>query len=374
MTRPKGTPNKHPRPSKPKPVKQPRPITPKKPRTYGPNPIPGPNGNKLKQAQYFRFAKNDIAIYHYRASFISVPKLRSLLNRPSHGFVCALRSDDPFCKKSVPAGDEIPPGCLEVGYLADVFQLGGSALGFRTGDNVVEWLCFDRDIKASILDNLDIDTPTATAKGEMLFEHVADIGRSPTTSKCSRRLVWTEHRDWYDALERAGRIPMRVGVRWTGFGERLREDHLRKWVAAGGMLDAEGEVVRGGTVSADGGFVRDGALSIEAEVARGQQDQEVGGTLVTEAEALRDDRAETITQAHPRDTDSPETIGRHTPVFRDEPANQHFVSPQSSRSKNSRSSSTSVLSDRSTNMRQKLPLSATPKKSQRELLLEGKYV
>ncbi|KAI4907176.1 hypothetical protein J4E90_009678 [Alternaria incomplexa] len=372
MTRPKGTPNKHPRPSKPKLVKQTRPITPKKPRVYGPKPIPGPNGNKLKQAQYFRFAKNDVVIYHYRASFISVPKLRSLLNRPAHGFVCALRSDDPFGKKPVPAGDEIPPGCLEVGYLADVFQLGGSALGFRTGDNVVEWLCFDRDIKAGILDNLDIDTPTAT--GGMLFEHVADIGRSPTTSKCSRRLVWTEHRDWYDALERAGRIPMRVGVRWTGFGERLREDHLRKWVAAGGMLDAEGEVVRGGMVSADGGFLRDGALSIEAEVARGQQDQEVGGTLVTEAEALRDDRAETITQAHPRDTDSPETIGRRTPVFRDEPANQHFVSPQSSRSKNSRSSSTSVLSDRSTNMRQKLPLSATPKKSQRELLLEGKYV
>ncbi|KAI4646434.1 uncharacterized protein J4E79_010496 [Alternaria viburni] len=360
MTRPKGTPNKHPRPSKPKPVKQPRPITPKKPRSYGPKPIPGPNGNKLKQAQYFRFAKYDVAIYHYRASFISVPKLRSLLNRPSHGFVCALRSDDPFRKKPVPAGDEVPSGCLEVGYLADVFQLGGSALGFRTGDNVVEWLCFDRDVRASILDNLDIDTPTAT--GGMLFEHVADIGRSPTTSKCSRRLVWTEHRDWYDALERAGRIPMRVGVRWTGFGERLREDHLRKWVEAGGTLDAEGEVVR------------DRMLTAEAEVVRYQQDREVGGTLVTEAEALPDDRAETITQAHQRDTNSPETIGRRTPVFRDEPASQHFASPQSSKSNKSRSSGTSVLSDRSTNMRQKESLPLLPEKSKQELLLEGKYV
>ncbi|KAI4625441.1 hypothetical protein J4E80_002572 [Alternaria sp. BMP 0032] len=370
MTRPKGTPNKHPRPSKPKPVKQPRPITPKKPRSYGPKPIPGPNGNKLKQAQYFRFAKNDVAIYHYRASFISVAKLRSLLNRPSHGFVCALRSDDPFHKKPVPAGDEIPPGCLEVGYLADVFQLGGSALGFRTGDNVVEWLCFDRGIKANILDNLDIDTPMA----KMLFEHVADIGRSPTTSKCSRRLVWTEHRDWFDALERAGRIPMRVGVRWTGFGERLREEHLRKWVEAGGTLDAEGEIVREGPLTTEAEVVRDETLTTEAEVVRDQQDREVGGTLVTEAEALRDDRAETITQAHQRDTNSPQTIGRRTPVFRDEPASQHFASPQSSKSNKSRSSGTSVLSDRSTNMRQKLPLSATPKKSKQELLLEGKYV
>ncbi|KAI4702014.1 hypothetical protein J4E81_002375 [Alternaria sp. BMP 2799] len=351
MTRPKGTPNKHPRPSKPKPVKQPRPITPKKPRTYGPKPIPGPNGNKLKQAQYFRFAKNDVAIYHYHASFISVTKLRSLLNRPSHGFVCALRSDDPFCKKFVPAGDEIPPGCLEVGYLADVFQLGGSALGFRTGDNVVEWLCFDRDIKASILDNLDIDTPTA----KMLFEHVADIGRSPTTSKCSRRLVWTEHRDWFDALERAGRIPMRVGVRWTGFGERLREEHLRKWVAAGGTLDAEGEVVREGTLTA------------EAEVMRDE-------TLTTEADVVRDDRAETITQTRQRDTDSPQMIGWRTPVFRDEPVGQHFASPQSSKSNKSRSSGTSILSDRSTNMRQKDSLPLMPKKSKQELLLEGKYI
>ncbi|KAI4679943.1 uncharacterized protein J4E88_005833 [Alternaria novae-zelandiae] len=372
MTRPKGTPNKHPRLSKPKPVKQPRPITPKKPRTYGPKPIPGPNGNKLKQAQYFRFAKNDIAIYHYHASFISVPKLRSLLNRPTHGFVCALRSDDPFCKKPVPAGDEIPPGCLEVGYLVDVFQLGGSALGFRTGDNVVEWLCFDRDIKASILDNLDIDAPTAT--GGMLFEHVADIGRSPTTSKCSRRLVWTEHRDWYDALERAGRIPMRVGVRWTGFGERLREEHLRKWVEAGGTLDAEGEVVRNGMLSAAGEVVRDEALSTEAEVRRDQQDQEDGGIMVTEADVARDDRAETITQAHQRDTDSPGTIGRRTPVFRDELPSQHFASPQSSKSNKSRSSGTSVLSDRSTNMRQKESLPLLPEKSKQELLLEGKYV
>ena len=239
---------------------------------------------------------------------------------------------------------------------------------------MVEWLCFDRGIKANILDNLDIDTATATAKGGMLFEHVANVGRSPTTSKWSRRLVWTEHRDWFDALERAGRIPMRVGVRWTGFGERLREEHLRKWVEAGGTLDAEGEVVRGGTVSADEGFVRNGALSTEAEVRRDQQDQEAGGILVTEADVARDDRVETITQARQRETDSPETVGRRTPVFRDESASQHFASPQSSKSKQSRSSSTSVLSDRSTNMRQRQPLPLMPKKSKQELLLEGKYV
>ncbi|KAI4942723.1 hypothetical protein J4E91_009892 [Alternaria rosae] len=351
MTRPKGTPNKHPRPVKSKKVKPPRPITPKKPRVYGPRPIPGPNGNKLKQVQYFRFAHNDIAIYHYQASFIPVLKLRSLLDRKDHGFVCALRSDDPFRMKPVPPGDEVLPGCLEVSYLANVFQLGGSALGFRTGDTVIEWLCFDRDIKTSILDKLDVNTATA----KMLFEHVADIERSPFTSKWSRKLVWTEHRDWYDALTRAGRIQMRFAMSWRGFGEKLRQEHLRKWVAAGGTLTAEGEVVRDGTLTTEGMFVRD-------------------ATLTTEADVVRDDRAETITQARQRDTASPETFGRRTPIFRDEPTSQQFVSPQSCRSKNSRSSSTSVLSDRSTNTRQKQPLPSTPKKSKAELLLEGKYV
>ncbi|KAF7577546.1 hypothetical protein TUN199_10436 [Pyrenophora tritici-repentis] len=134
--------------------------------------IRGPNGIKLKQAQYYRFPST-IRIYHYSASYLSLHTFKSLFRGRAHGYVAALLgSDDPLSRNLLTtATDIIPEGALEVGYLPSVFVHGGSALGFCVGNGVVEWLCFDRDIKESILDRLDINTKAQ----KMLFEHVADL-------------------------------------------------------------------------------------------------------------------------------------------------------------------------------------------------------
>ncbi|KAL1792893.1 hypothetical protein ACET3X_009400 [Alternaria dauci] len=111
-----------------------------------PRGLRGPKGIKLKQIQYHKF-NEDIPIYHYAASFLSVPNFRSMLNRQQHGYVNYLLGGDPLASTPTPPGDETPPGCLEVGYLPSVFMLGGSALGFRLPSNppATQWLCFDRD-------------------------------------------------------------------------------------------------------------------------------------------------------------------------------------------------------------------------------------
>jgi hypothetical protein len=296
-------------------------------REVGPRPIHGPNGNKLKQVRYYQF-QNAIAIYHYQASFISFKQFRSLLTRKDHGYVWALRSNDPFCKVPVPPGDEVPATYIEVGYLANVFQRGGSALGFRMGGDVVEWLCFDKDIKTLLLDRLDVNTSTA----RMLFDHVADIERAAFTSRASKKLLYTDHKDWYDALERAVRVPLDFALSWRTFGTELKKEHLRRREAAG--------------------------LSASTDVEVGQ----IG-------------RGVEVRQTCQRDTDSPDTIGRNTPVYRDPVLNQHFASLQSSKSNRSRSSSsTSALSDRSTNTPRKQPAPSAAKKAKEELLLEGKYI
>jgi hypothetical protein len=286
---------------------------------------------KLKQVRYHKF-QEDILIYHYQESFLSVSNLRSLLNRHDHGYVQSLLSDDPFADTPVPPGDETPPGCLEVGYLRDVFQLGGSALGFRMGDaGGIEWLCFDRDIKMSFLDRIDIDVPSK----RMLFEHVADLARSETCRKSSRKLAYTDHKDWFDALLRAGRKKPRLGLTWRRFGTELRDEHLRR---------------------------RERRAAIEGDATI---DSEVGGAGVLELDG----------HTRQRDADSPETVGRQSLVYRGAVPDQQFVSPQSSRAKHSRSSSSnSVLSDRSTNIPRTQSPSITKTKSKEKRLLNGEYV
>jgi hypothetical protein len=282
----------------------------------------------LKQVRYYQF-QHAIAIYHYQASFISFKQFRSLLTRKDHGYVWALRSDDPFCNVPVPPGDEVPAACIEVGYLTNVFQRGGSALGFRIGGDVVEWLCFDKDVTTLLLDRLDINTSTA----RMLFDHVADIERAAFTTRTSKKLLYTDHKDWYDALARAWRVPLDFALSWRTFGTELKKEHLRRREVAG--LSAS-----------------------------------------TDADVGRIDRGVETRQACQRDTDSPDTIGRNTPVYRDPVPDQHFASPQSSKSNRSQSSSssTSALSDRSTNTPRKQPVPSAAKRSKEELLLEGKYI
>jgi hypothetical protein len=180
----------------------------------------GPHGMKLKQVQYHQFP-GPVAIYHFQVSFLSISNFKSLLKRQEHGYVNTLLSTDPLFNKPVMDGDEMPSSCLEVGYLKDVFVVGGSALGLRWGNGIVEWLCFDRDIKTSILDKIDVGTDVYL----MLFEHVGDTLRPEVGP--SRKVRFTEHRDWFECLKGAGRKPVRLGLTWKKYGTELQTEHLR---------------------------------------------------------------------------------------------------------------------------------------------------
>jgi hypothetical protein len=180
----------------------------------------GPYGMKLKQTRYHQFTHN-VSIYHFQASFISISTFRSLLKRQEHGYVSTLFSPDPLANKPVMDGDEMPVECMEVGYLRDVFVAGGSALGFRVGNNTVEWMCFDHDIKPSILDKVDVHNSVYP----MLFEHVGDTER-PAAGK-GRKVQFTEHRDWYECLKGAERKPFTLSITWRKYGTEMQMEHLR---------------------------------------------------------------------------------------------------------------------------------------------------
>ncbi|KAE8840270.1 hypothetical protein HRS9122_06875 [Pyrenophora teres f. teres] len=196
----------------------------KDPRT-GPRPTRGPNGIKLKQQQYYKFT-SDIRIYHYSAPYLSLHTFKTLLQRRAHGYVAALLGSDEALSRNMltTPTDVIPPGALEVGYLPSVFAHGGSALGFRLGNGVVEWLCFDRDIKESVLDKLDINTETQ----RMLFDHVADLEKPVPVSSTSRKVPYTEHKDWYESLREAGWRPCVVRLGWRNFGWDIKDEILRR--------------------------------------------------------------------------------------------------------------------------------------------------
>jgi len=241
----------------------------------GPRAIRGRNGIKLKQHPYYKF-NVDIAIYHYCASYLSLHNFKALLQRPQHGYVDALLGEDDTLARNLltTADDTLPPGCLEVGYLPGVFAHGGSALGFRLGNRVVEWLCFDRDVKAIILDKLDINTATQ----RMLLEHVGDLAKPETLNKTTRKVPYTEHRDWYESLKGAGRRRFVLGLSWRNFGWELRDENLR----LKGLQDARRQRVE----------------------------------IVTE-EDWEDEEDSAYNDS--RDTDSPETVGRRSPVVHANP-------------------------------------------------------
>ena len=251
----------------------------------GPRVIRGPNGIKLKQQPYYKF-NVDIAIYHYCASFLSLHNFKALLQRPQHGYVDALLGEDETLAQNLltTPDDTLPAGCLEVGYLPGVFVRGGSALGFRLGTGVVEWLCFDRDVKAIILDKLDINTATQ----RMLFEHVADLARPETLTKTTRKLPYTEHRDWYESLKGAGRRRFMLGLSWRSFGWEAKNEKLR--------LKALQDARRQQRV----------LIVTEEDWVDAEDGEEEGEEEEEEEEEFANNDS--------RDTDSPETIGRRSPV------------------------------------------------------------
>ncbi|CAN9455301.1 unnamed protein product [Alternaria sp. RS040] len=293
-----------------------------------PRSLRGPKGIKLKQVQYHKF-EDDVVIYHYAASFISVSDFRSLLTRQQHGYVNYLLGPDPLASKPDPSGDELPLGCLEVGYLPSVFVLGGSALGFRLDSNspTIEWLCFDRDVKDSILELLDINTHAQ----RMLFEHVASLPRAPAPApekKWDRRLAYTEHKDWYESLKQAGRRPFRLGLTWRRWGTEMMIEGMKK-------RDEE-------TRLEEGRAMTEGIAAMEME------DDERGG----------EDRDTEI--SHERSSSGPKTIGgRSLFVYRDPIPSQNVTPQRNSRSDRSPSSlQPPALGNRSTNTRQTQPPSS----------------
>ncbi|KAF7676084.1 hypothetical protein GT037_005589 [Alternaria burnsii] len=300
-----------------------------------PRGLRGPKGTKLKQVQYHKF-EYDVVIYHYAASFISVSDFRSLLTRQQHGYVNYLLGPDPLASKPDPSGDELLPGCLEVGYLPSVFVLGGSALGFRLDSHppTIEWLCFDRDVKDSILELLDINTHAQ----RMLFEHVASLQRAPAPEKkWDRRLAYTEHKDWYESLKEAGRRPFRLGLTWRRWGTEMMIEGMKK-------RDEE-------TRSEEGRAMTEGVatMDMEDDYADAEEDDERGG---------EEDRDTGI--SYERGSNGPKAIGgRSLFVYRDSIPNQNVTPQRSSRSDRSPSSlQPPALGNRSTNTRQTQPPSS----------------
>lgn len=179
-----------------------------------------PRGMKLKQIQ-FRSYLPDIAIYHFQAYYLTLPKFRSLLTRKQHGYVATLLGVDPMLNLSIPDGDETPHGCIEVGYLPGVFQHGGSALGFRVGGGVAEWLCFDRPMSVEVLQGLDIDVQSPTG-AMVLFDLVGTLAKGISTRRV--RGAHQEYKLWFDSLARAGHRRVKLQLRWRAFGKEATRD------------------------------------------------------------------------------------------------------------------------------------------------------
>jgi hypothetical protein len=219
-----------------------------------PRPQPKQTPARLKQIQY-RSYQLDIQIYHFRADYIPVPAFRNLLARQRDGYVDTLIGTDTLSPDQfVPTGDELPVGCIEAAYLPGVFPRHnnpGSALGFRIGGNVIQWLCFERPIQTSLLESCVWDTKMCDVRfdpksGCRLFDIVAriDKGLKVRRVKGANR----EHKLWHDSLWGARARLVRVRLTWRNYGEEKREwrDRIRA-EARRGMgreeeKDGDGEV------------------------------------------------------------------------------------------------------------------------------------
>jgi hypothetical protein len=324
-----------------------------RPSVWKPRAPRGLHGMKLKQIQYHRFI-HSIPIYHFQASFISISNFKALLNRKEHGYVSTLLSADPLFNTPITDGDEIPDFCLEVGYLRDVFVAGGSALGFRLGNGMLEWMCFNRDIKASILDKLDVDVGMSVYP--MLFEHVGDTLRPEGKG---RKVRFPEHREWFEGLKGAERENLRLSVTWRAYGADMREFHrgMRERMERGGEEGGEEVEDAGEEYEDEDGGVFDDYEDIGIANGYGpQHHQQYQGKEREAGEAAENHnsfgRDHTYTFNHTAIT---LTIEKHTPFINRDPDpldQENATTPsQPPRSKHSRSSSgDSVLSESSRNM------------------------
>ncbi|KAH8723355.1 hypothetical protein GQ44DRAFT_620489 [Phaeosphaeriaceae sp. PMI808] len=184
-----------------------------------------------RQIQY-RSYQQEIKIYHFRVDSLSVNRFRSLLRKDKHGYVDVLVSPD-LLNFDVPDGDEIPSDRIEVGYLPRILAMtqgsvtNGSALGFRTGNNVIQWFCFDRPVEDIILNawvSENKETDPGAREENKLFEFVASMpkGIATRTIKGSNE----EHKRWHQCLwvaELARPRPLQLTLTWKN-----RENERRK--------------------------------------------------------------------------------------------------------------------------------------------------
>ena len=322
---------------------------------------------KLRQHIYYKF-KKDVVIYHFRASFVSVEQFRSLWNREQHGYVDSLLGNDLLGDKSDADGDETPEDCIEACYMLGVFQQGGSALGFRLGNGTVEWVCFDRDIMATIINK----TPT----DELLFDHVASVSKPAYINK-SRKVPYTEHRDWFESLRSARKRPLSLALTWRNRGTELKGEYARRRkmseVREGArevLTGPENSEVSDAEKSSDDGWDEESNNfgSDEVQCQDEQLDKEQG-------QGIGGFESERGMHSSRRITDSPMTIGRRTPVVYRDPSPVHgFTPPPTVNRKHSRSSSSnSVLSNRSVNTLQVHYRPSANQKATDQHLMNGGY-
>lgn len=199
---------------------------------------PAPRGPKLRQIQY-RSYQHTITIYHFNTLFKSVHQFRALLRRTEHGYVDTLIGVDTLARyQFILTGDEVPAHRVEVAYLPNVFRnyfgAYGSALGFRSEEGVVEWMCFERCIKSLILDawvceeneeeeggyDVRVEKDVDKNDARRMFDPVATLDKG--ILKRAVRGAHEEHRRWHGSLWGAEARNVRVALRLKGDGEGFR--------------------------------------------------------------------------------------------------------------------------------------------------------
>lgn len=180
-----------------------------------------------KKLHYWRY-KHTISIYHFHASYMSLKTFKSDL-KPETRYTKTLYGFDPLHHTVVPSGDEVPNKIIEVAYLPAVFSRAGSALGFRIGNNMVEWLCFDGAIDKSYLNKLYIEEGTArlaetsseldSSDVRKLFDLVAFVEKDTASLK---RGTQTEHKRWFGSFVGAKMRASKVRLSWRNFGTDLK--------------------------------------------------------------------------------------------------------------------------------------------------------
>jgi hypothetical protein len=181
---------------------------------------------------------------------MSVRDFRKLLDRQVHGYIATLVGTDTLlADQFIPKGDELPVGCIEVAYLPGVFPktttaTSGSALGFRIGNNVIEWVCFDHPIQESILNCWVCDKMTRETRimhnvdpnnERKMFDLVAFLGKGIEQRRVKG--AHAEHKQWHDSLWGAKLRPFKLRLTWKSFGAEFRKYQEEKRAEAQGLRE-----------------------------------------------------------------------------------------------------------------------------------------